>query len=167
MRRFWRFLAAKWPLDAADAGYPSIDFLVSPHVVDTPFGCTSGKLQAGLARLCRGTNARQPKPGDQYDIEHVATFMPYVDVFIADGGIAALANQNHLRLGETFGTSIQSLGENEIPAFIDWLESLADGNEVAALSERISEAIWQGGFHQDFAAHMRRMVPEAILDEER
>jgi len=132
------------------------DFLMSAHVVMTPFAVISGRLQAGVAMLCRGNAPRQPKPGDQYDIEHIATFMPYVDVIIADRGMAALANQNHLRLGDPFNTKIQSLGENDIPTFIEWLESLADGSEVASLSKRISDSIWQGGFHQDFAAAMER-----------
>lgn len=132
------------------------DFLMSTHVVMTPFADISGRLQAGLAMLCRGNAPRQPKPGDQYDIEHIATFMPYVDVFIADGGMAALVNQNHLRLGDPYNTKVQPLGENDIPAFIEWLESLAEGSEVASLSKRISDSIWQGGFHQEFAAAMER-----------
>ena len=53
----------------------------------------------------------------------------------------------------------------EVPDFIDWLESLAAGSEIAELSERISESIWQGGFHQDFAAHMKATMPEAFAGE--
>ena len=134
------------------------DFSRSSYVAETPFASISGRLQAALALLCRGNAPRQPKPGDQYDIEHIATFMPYVDVFIADKGMAALANQNHLNLGESFNTKIRSLGEKEIPAFIDWLDSLAVASEVAALSERIMDSIWQGGFHQEFATTMEQEI---------
>jgi len=147
-----------------DALTAAVDFLVSPHVADTPFGSVSGRLQSGLAMLSRGTNARQPKSGDQYDIQHLATFKRYVETFIAEGGIAALANQNHLRLGDAFATNIRPFGESEIPDFIDWLENLAEGKEVATLSERIDKATWEGGFHQDFAENMKAAVPEAFAD---
>jgi hypothetical protein len=137
-----------------DSYRKAIDFLLGPHASLIPIANISGRLHAALAMLCRGPAPRRPKPGDQYDIEHMATFLPYVDVFIADTAMAALANQNHLLIGEPFQTKIQSLGENDIPAFIDWLEGLANGNEIAALSERIHASIWQGGFQQDFAASM-------------
>lgn len=95
----------------------------------------------------------------------MATFIPYVDLFVADKFFAGIANQKNLRLGDPWGTEIRSFVPKEIPDFIDWLESLADGNEIAKLSERISESIWQGGFHQDFAAHMKVTMPEAFRDD--
>lgn len=140
----------------------ALDFLSASHPSEIPFAYISSRLQAGLAMLFRGPHPRQPKPGDQHDIEHMATFLPYVDVFIADAGIAALANQNHMRLGDVFGTRIQSLGENDIPEFTDWLEGLAAGSSVADLSERIAESIWRGGFNQDLVANMMATMPEAF-----
>jgi hypothetical protein len=149
----------------ADALRRAIDFLVSPHARTTPYSYISGRLQAQLAMLCRGGQPRLPDDGDHYDIEHMATFVPYVDVFIADKFFASIANQKNLRVGDPWGTEIRSLVPKEIPDFIAWLESLAAGNEVAALSERISDSIWQGGFHQDFVAHMQATMPEAFSDQ--
>jgi hypothetical protein len=151
-----------------DAARTTIDFLASPHVAETPFAYIRGHLQAELAMRCRSAgrvNARTPKPGDQYDLEHMAAFMPYVDVFFADNFIATIANQNHLRLGEKFNTSVRSLPPAEIPDFIAWLEGLAAESDVAALSERIDVAIIDGGFQEDFAARVRERVPQAFRDE--
>jgi hypothetical protein len=117
---------------------------------------------------CRGNermNPRTPKPGDQHDIEHMATFMPYVDVFFADQFFAGIANQNNLRLGEKFNTTIRSLPPGEIPEFIAWLEGLAGGSDVAALAERLDAAIADGGFHEDFEARVRERVPAAFRDK--
>lgn len=151
-----------------DAARKTIDFLASPHVSETPFAYIRAHLQAELAMRYRSTvrvNGRTPKPGDQYDLEHMAAFMPYVDVFFADNFIATIANQNHLRLGEKFNTTIRSLAPAEITEFIAWLETLATESDVAALSERLDAAILDGGFHEDFAAHVRETVPEAFRDE--
>ncbi|MEA2235380.1 MAG: hypothetical protein QOC81_104 [Thermoanaerobaculia bacterium] len=148
-----------------DALRRTIDFLVSPHARATPHAYISGRLQAQLAMLCRGKHQRLPDDGDHYDIEHMATFVPYVDIFIADRFFASIANQDNLRVGDPWKTEIRSLVPKEVPAFIDWLESLADGSEIADLSDRISDSIWQGGFHQDFVAHMQATMPEAFVDE--
>src|SRR5687768_9414912 len=99
-----------------------MEFLTSAHVAETPFAYVRGQLQAELAMRCRGNERRTPKPGDQHDTEHMATFMPYVDVFFADQFFASMANQNNLRLGEKFNTTIRSLPPREIPEFIAWLE---------------------------------------------
>ncbi|HKR64219.1 MAG TPA: hypothetical protein VJZ00_10860 [Thermoanaerobaculia bacterium] len=148
-----------------DALRRAIDFLVSPHARTTPYSYIAGRLQAQLAMLCRGEKPRLPDDGDHYDIEHMATFVPYVDIFIADKFFAGIANQKNLRIGDPWGTEVRSLVPKEIPSFIDWLESLADGNEIAQLSERISESIWQGGFHQDFVERMKATMPEAFADK--
>ena len=143
----------------------AIDFLVSTHATTIPFAYINGRLQAQLAMLCRGDQARLPDDGDHYDMEHMSTFVPYVDIFIGDKFFAGIANQKNLRIGDPWNTEIRSLTPREIPDFIDWLESLADGNEIAQLSERISESIWRGGFHQEFAAHLRKTTPQAFRDD--
>lgn len=143
----------------------AIDFLVSSHARSTPYSYIAGRLQAQLAMLCRGEHPRLPDDGDHYDIEHMATFVPYVDIFIADKFFAAIANQKNLRIGDPFATEVRSLVPKEIPDFVSWLDSLAVGNDIAALSERISTSIWEGGFHQDFVAHMQRTMPEAFREK--
>jgi len=142
----------------------AIDFLVSPHARSTPYAYIGGRLQAQLAMLCRGNQPRLPDDGDHYDIEHMATFVPYVDIFIADKFFAGIANQKNLRIGDSFGTEVRSLVPKEMPDFIAWLDGLADGSDVAQLSERISTSIWEGGFHQDFVAYMQRTMPEAFRE---
>jgi hypothetical protein len=150
-----------------DAVRTTIDFLAGPHVAQTPVAYIRGQLQAELAMRCRGTervNRRTPKPGDQYDIEHMAAFMPYVDVFFADNFIASIANQKNLRLGEKFNTVVRSLSPDDIPEFIAWLEALAAESDVAALTERLDAAMASGGFFEDFEARVRERVPAAFRD---
>jgi hypothetical protein len=141
------------------------DFLRSSHASATPYSQIASRLQAQLAILCRGDQPRLPDDGDHYDVEHIATFVPYVDILIADKFFAGIANQKNLEIGTRWGTKIRSLVPKEVPDFIDWLESLADENETARLSERITAAIWQGGFIQDFIAHMKATTPEVFTNK--
>jgi hypothetical protein len=107
---------------------------------------------------CRGNdrvNPRTPKPGDQHDIEHMATFMPYVDVFFADQFFASIANQNNLRLGEKFNTTIRALPPGDIPEVIAWLEGLAAESDVPTLTERLDASIAEGVSTKTSNAHAR------------
>jgi hypothetical protein len=148
-----------------EAYLAAASFCVSSHASTTPYSYISSRLRAQLAVLCRGDQRRLPAGGDHYDIEHMATFVPYVDVFIADKFFAGIANQSNLCIGEPFGTEIRSLVPKDVPSFIDWLESLAEGSEVADLSERLSESIARGGFYEDFFASFRETDPEAFPED--
>ena len=130
---------------------PADDDVVRPLQLDRQTGDSFDGARRGNDRV----NARTPKPGDQHDIEHMATFMPYVDVFFADQFFASIANQNNLRLGEKFNTTIRALPPGDIPEFIAWLEGLAAESDVATLTERLDASIPEGGFHEDFEARMR------------
>jgi len=59
-----------------DSVRTTIDFLASQHVAETSFAYIRARLHAELAMRCRGNdrvNPRTPKPGDQHDIEQLAT----------------------------------------------------------------------------------------------
>jgi hypothetical protein len=136
----------------------TIEFLVSPHAAEIPFSYSYAHLQAAFALLCRGPEARYPTVEDQYAIEHMATFMPYVDVFVADPDMAAMANET--RVGEKFNAKIQALGEKDVTAFIEWLEGLSAGDDLELLSRRVNEAMILGGFHQYVTVAPRSEVVE-------
>src|SRR5205823_1372442 len=68
----------------AEACQKAIDFLASGYSRAIPFAYISGRLYAALAMRCRGKAPRRPKPGDQYDIDHMATSLPSVDLSTAD-----------------------------------------------------------------------------------
>ena len=130
------------------------EFLLSDHAAETAYSHISSRLNAELAMRCRGNakvNPRLPQPSDAFDVEHMATFMPYVDVFVADNFMAAIANHNHLNLGQQFDTEIRSLRQADIPNFTDWLEALEQEGEIADLSKRINASISEGEFYDDFA----------------
>ncbi|MDI7261085.1 MAG: hypothetical protein QME90_14350 [Thermodesulfobacteriota bacterium] len=140
------------------------EFLLSDHVRLIPVADIKAKLHAGLAMLCRGPNPRLPKPGDAADIDHIATFMPYMDIFIADKFFADLCNQKHLRLGELYGCEIRSLGPAEIPDFIFHLDKIVESAPQTTVAGRIAYAIHAGEFHQEFAQHAEAFLRSKGID---
>ena len=114
--------------------------------------------------LCRGTNPRLPKPGDPYDIDHLATFLPYLDILLADRFFADLCNQSHLRLGDLYGCEIRSLGPTDIPDFIAHLDKIVESASQTAIASRIAYAIHKGGFHQEFAERAEAFLRSKGID---
>lgn len=143
---------------AADAAREASEFLRSRHVALLPMAQVGARMHAGLAMMLRGPMPRKPKASDLYDVEHLATYLPYVDVFICDRFIADLANQGHVNLPSLFDVSIRSLAKSEIDGFIAWLDNLVTTSPVAALAERVYGAIWAGGYHQEFAAYAEQYM---------
>jgi len=134
-----------------DALATAEEFLLSEHVSRTPVAAIGAKLLAGLAILCRGPMPRKLQKGDYIDIEHISTYLPYVDVFIADRFFTGLCNQSHIAVGETYGTEIRRLSERNIDEFIQYLDELRASAPQAELAQRISRTIVEGGYHQDHA----------------
>lgn len=140
------------------------NFLSSDHYQATPHVDIAVKLHTALAMLCRGEQPRLPKASDGYDVNHIAIYMPYMDVFIADSFFATVCNQNNVRLGDTYSTDIVSLGEREIPAVIDRIDRMVEASPQAPLAKRITDAIHQGGFHQEWASAMSAYLREHGVD---
>lgn len=141
-----------------DALTKAEELLLSEHVSLTPVAAIGAKLLAGLAILCRGPTPRKLGKGDYIDVEHISTYLPYVDVFIADRFFTALCNQPHVALGETYGTDIRRLSENNIDEFIQYLEGLRASAPHAELAGRLSLAITEGGYHQERADAIREYL---------
>jgi hypothetical protein len=142
------------------------EFLLSEHVCLIPMADITSKLHAGIAMLCRGQKPRLPQASDPDDIEHIASFAPYIDIMITDRFFAELCNQGHLRIGDLYHCQILSLGQKEVPAFIQEIEKLVDDAPQAALAERILNAIEEGGFHQEFAERVAAYLRERGVDPE-
>jgi len=141
-----------------EAYHRAAEFLMSDHAAATPYARIRGLLHAELAMRFRSTsrvNGRQPEPSDGFDVEHMATFVPYVDVFVADNFMATIANHGHLKLGENFGAHVRSISKSGVSEFVKWLKNLADESAIAELSRRIDAAVDAGGVHDDFVARMR------------
>jgi len=139
-------------------------FLLSDHVKLTPMADITSKLHAGIAMSCRGSTPRMPKASDSYDIQHIATFAPYVDVMITDGFFADLCNQRRLRVGDPYHTQIRSLGQKEVPDFMDEIARLVREAPQATLADRIWDAIEEGGFHQEMAERFATYLRERRVD---
>lgn len=133
-------------------------FLGSDYVATLPMAVINARLHAALAMLCRGSSARLPKESDLADIDHLATYAPYVNIFVADRFFADLANQRHVRIGSEFDVTIRSLGMSEVDEFIEVLSQLEAACPTAAISRQVYDAIAAGGFVEDLAAMAARYM---------
>jgi len=147
-----------------EAFQESTEFLRSEHVCMTPFADLSAQLYAAFAITNRGPMPRLPSPSDACDIGHIATFMPYVDVFIADRFTSTLCNCPHMWLGETYETKIRSLGINEIDEFIRDIDQLRANAPHIKLVQRIKQAIGEGGYIQEQTAVLQQWLRSRGVD---
>ncbi|MCY3021651.1 MAG: hypothetical protein NTW87_21775 [Planctomycetota bacterium] len=147
--------------EAVDA---AVDFARSPHAQTTASSQISASLYAALAMKMRGPTGRVVRASDMDDVKHLATYLPYCDVFIADRFFASLCNEPMIRLGERFDCRICSLGENDIDGFIQHLQALTRAAPHAELAHRIHEGIVEGGYHQEVAERMRRYLDNGDAD---
>lgn len=133
-------------------------FFDSKHARLLPAAVINGRLHAALALACRMRDPRWPEEGDSYDIEHLSTYIPYVDVLITDHFMAGIANQRNVRVAADFGARVQPLGGREIDAFVEWLTNLISTSPTAELSTAVYDAIDAGGYLQDFVDSASAMV---------
>jgi hypothetical protein len=136
-------------LEYVDAIEKTGEFLSGEHTSSIPVAEIGAQLHAGLAMAARGPKPRLPAPSDSGDITHIATFMPYVDIFVADRYFASLCNRSDIKLGNDYGTTIRTLGEGDIDAFIAGLDRLRNQCPHADLSRRIQQSINDGGYIQE------------------
>ena len=142
---------------SSDAGKVVRAWFASAHAKLLPAAVINGRLHAAVALKFRSEKPRPPEEGDVYDIEHLSTYLPYVDVFVTDRFMASVANQGDVRLAQDYGTTVQGLGERDADRFIQSLTELTTCSQVAALSAAVYDAINAGGFLQEFVAKARRM----------
>lgn len=129
----------------------AVQFLESDHVALLPLATLGAKLHAALAIAVRGPTGRKPIPSDSQDINHIATYMPYMDVFVADKHFAALCNQDNLRLGDDYDTQIRALNESEIDQFVVEIKEMVSRAPQSELARQIARAISEGGYHQEIS----------------
>lgn len=133
-------------------------FLNSEHVASLAVTTINARLHAALAMLCRGSAPRLPKESDLADIDHVATYAPYVDVLITDRFIAEIAKQGHVSICQDYSVNIRSLGASEVEMFIAWLDELVAASPVAAISRRVYDAITAAGYFVELEAIAARYL---------
>lgn len=106
------------------------EFLLSDHFKATPLQWLHAHMLATLKHLVKNgfyTNREQALRklnGFFYDVKHIATYAPYVDVFVMDQPMADLVSRPTVNLEGRFGTKVFSLGNwSEFLAWLDQLES--------------------------------------------
>jgi hypothetical protein len=149
-------LLTQLDLSFEDAVGKTAEFLSSDHVAMTPFANLNARLHAALAMSARGPTARKVRESDEFDIRHLATFAPYVDILVADRFFASLCSQQHL--GQALGTQVRSLGEKEISRFVKDLSGLSETCPHRPLARRVQSAIREGGYHKDMAERMKAFL---------
>jgi hypothetical protein len=131
------------------------EFFASEHARLMPAAVINGRLHAALAVASRTEKPRPLDEGDAYDIEHLSTFLPYVDLFVTDADMAAIANRGDVDLTRDYKAAVLPLGERHIPQFLEWLAE-QERNPLAELSSAVYETIDAGGYVEDFLARVSR-----------
>jgi hypothetical protein len=142
-----------------DAGEVVRAFFASAHAKMLPAAVINGRLHGALALKFRSEKPRPPEESDAYDIDHLSTYLPYVDVFVTDRFMASVANQGDVRLAPDYGTTVQGLGERDADRFMQSLTELTTRSQVADLSAAVYDAINAGGVLQEFVAKARLLYP--------
>jgi hypothetical protein len=126
------------------------EFLESDHVCLTPIADLQSRLHAALEReSSRRRTPRPPTPSDAFDIDHIAIYMPYVDIFTTDTFMADQCNRRDMQLGAPYNTKIRSLKPGEIDEFIAEIENLSLSAPQVELARRIASVMYESGHPQE------------------
>jgi hypothetical protein len=119
-----------------------MDFLFSEHFRQTPVHDLSARIYATLTAMVKDgayTNAERAVErlsGFFYDVEHVATYAPYCDAFVADQLMAELLAKPTVAISERYGVKIFNLNNwNEMLYWLDQLEHGMSDEHKQALVE--------------------------------
>lgn len=114
------------------------EFLFSKNFRETPYQWLNAHILATLKHLVKSgfyTNrelALRKLNGFFFDVKHIATYAPYVDIFVMDQPMADLVSRPTVNLEGRFGTKVFSLGNWD--EFLAWLDEL-EGQMSAAHRE--------------------------------
>lgn len=103
-------------------------FLFSEHFKQIPYQWLSAHMFASLKAMVKNgaysnrERALQRLSGVFYDVKHIATYAPYVDVFVMDQPMAELASRATVRLEQRYGPKVFS--RSNWDDFVKWLDDL-------------------------------------------
>lgn len=160
--RIVAMIAKRGSLEYPQAVERAVEFLDSEHVRSLPMNEISAQLHAELALSIRGQTGRRVRPSDVRDIDHLATYMPYVDIFIADRYFTDVCNR--LGLGESYSTTIRRLGEGDVDEFIEEIGAIVADAPQARLSQHIRRLIAEGGYREEMAQRMKDYLRARGID---
>ena len=148
-------IKSRLEIGAIEAMERAAEFLRSDHVATIPIADIGSRLRTGMALMARGPTPRRASTGDAEDIEHIATFAPYVDVFIADGFAASLCNRPDVSIGDAYAVKIRSVGANDVDNFITEIEELRRRCAHLDLVNRVHQSIEKGGYIRERMAALQ------------
>lgn len=136
-------------------------FLKSSHAALVPAADVTSRLYAVVATAYRNPKgARLPGGGDADDIQQIATYLPYVDVLIADRFFGNAAVEPRAGLGVYRGR-VQRLGGKHVSDFIEWIDSLVFNAPHASFADRLYEELSKHGSFRRFTNRMGWTDPES------
>jgi hypothetical protein len=140
-----------------DAAWQAVDaFLKSDHAAMIPAADITSCLYAAVAAAFAAKRSRRPPaPGDGYDIQQIGTYLPYVDVLIADRFFAQVAAESASDLDRYQG-KVRRLGGKHIAEFVDWLRELVRNAPHAPAADKIYAEIDAHGSFRQFADRLTR-----------
>lgn len=136
----------------------TVEFFRSDHVRALPLADIGAHLHSHLAMSVRGPMPRKGKSSDHIDIDHIATFVPYVDILLTDKYFADLCNQANARIGEPYGTKIMSINPDGIDSFVEALTEITSVSPRAQLSRRMRKALADGGYVEESIERLKRLI---------
>ncbi|MDQ6799216.1 MAG: hypothetical protein M3041_00095 [Acidobacteriota bacterium] len=151
----WRFLEmAKRRFDTFEAWQKMDAFLASEHAVVIPTADVTSRLYALVAKSFSSRSSRRPAASDAQDIEHIGTYLPYVDILIADRFFAQRVNETLAGL-QNYRGRVYSLGEKQIDAFADHVKDLCSNATHAEFADLVYREI---GIHGSTRRFMNRLI---------
>jgi hypothetical protein len=99
-------------------------FADSPQYRDTPSVFLKCRIWAKIAELVLNPKgSRKPRPGDFYDASVLASYAPYCNAMLLDGGFRQIAIDPRIAVQNRFGTRVFSEQvRDEFLAYLDELE---------------------------------------------
>jgi len=135
-------------------------FLRSDHAAVIPAADITSRLFAVVATAYAvKEKGRSPTGSDADDIQQIATYLPYVDVLIADRFFGNAAGEPRAGLGVYRGR-VQRLGERHVPNFIEWVDSLVADAPHASFADRLYEELGRHGSFRRFTDRLGWTNPE-------
>ncbi len=158
----WPFLEiGRRRFDREERAWEAVDaFATSAHASTIPAADITSRLYAAVAvASMTPRKPRLPRGSDADDIQQIATYLPYVDVLIADRFFAQRSSESLTGLSSYRGR-VRRLGEKQIPDFINYLDSLIAAAPQATLSDRLYDALSRHGSFRRFTDRLGWTAPE-------
>ncbi len=114
-------------LPTSDPNSKAREFFSSPQFATVPAVRINAIMRAAMAIKSLDSD-RRPKPGDQYDVKVISSYMPYCDAMLIDGEMRSLATDGKSQLDKLYGTNLFS--GKTLHELGEWLDDVEESFPV-------------------------------------